>query len=31
LIVTLFPKGLSLQVYIVSGALRVRDHPEWVH
>jgi hypothetical protein len=31
LIVTLFPKGLSLQVYIVSGALQVRDHPEWVH
>jgi hypothetical protein len=31
LILIHFPKGLLLEVYIVSGALQVRDHPEWVH
>jgi len=31
LILALFPKGLLLLVYTATGALQVRDLPEWVH
>jgi hypothetical protein len=31
LILAHFPKGLLLLVYTATGALQVRDHPEWVH